>query len=546
MKVRFQRANHRTGNESIVLKFDGAVGGQTACVLVDSGRGVDVSSLLSDDEYLAGVLLTHPHLDHFRSLGENVIDGAPVLAAGPTAAVLETVLTENRRNDRVQGDVDGALDALEGVSGWRTLLGDGDVSVCPVPAGHAPGAAGFVVQFRDGDLARHVLVTGDMTTTEAGGYPATAMELPVDVEAMVVNVATTDDFEARFTDVVETTLARATQGFTTLATAGALAGVHLARVCDAAIARWALDVDLRLVGQTAKLYADLELPTDGVVLEPEFADPDTVLSAGDVTIAGPETPVGGSAKRLFETIRDDGNAALVQMTSGALETATAAACTTYAFEVRPHPTEAVVDGLVESHDPLHVVVAHESGADLDAYKDKYAAFVWANQDAIEQTLYVDGDWQAPPWVSERAERYVYGNTSEFGGNVVDDSEAALDATLPAVTASTVSLSAEGIDVPRLQERFETNESEATTRDATVDDDATLADVLARLDDVEARLAATIGDQFQVPVTVEEVDGETVLRLPSVVDVTDPDDVSVYVDRDTADAPDDRTDEEPDS
>jgi putative mRNA 3-end processing factor len=529
MQVRFQRANHRTGNESLVLKFEGVVGDQTACVLVDSGRGVDVNSLLGDDEHLAGILLTHAHLDHFRSLGENVVDAAPTLAAEPTAAVLETVLAENDSNDRVTGDVDDALDALEGVSGWRTLLGDDDLRVHPVPVGHAPGAAGFVVQFYDDDVARNVLVTGDFTRTEAGGYPALPDELSLDVEAMVVNVATAEDFHGTFTETVETTLARAAQGFTTLATTGALSGVHLSRVLAAAAERFDLHVDVRLVGQAAKLYADLGLPTEPVTLVPEFADPTTVLGDGEVTIAGPETPVGGSAKRLFEAIEDDENAALVQATSGALDAVTDAGCTTYDFELRPHPTADAVDAVVEAYDPLHVVVAHESGDALTAYKDKYAAFVWANQDAIEQTLFDDGDWQAPPWVSERAERYVYGNTTEFGGNVADGGT--VDGSLPALAAGSVRLGAEGVDVPRLRERFET--SDATTARAEAPENASMRTVLQRLDDVEERLAALEATGERVPVELDEVDDEVVLRLPDGVAVADESDVAVYLDVDAS-------------
>jgi len=525
MQVRFQRANHRTGNESLVLKFDGAVGDQTACLLVDSGRGVDVTSLLGDDEYLAGLLLTHAHLDHFRSLGENVVDGAPVLAAEPTAAVLETVLAENDSNDRVTGDVDDALDALEGVAGWRTLLGDDALRVHPVPAGHAPGAAGFVVQFYDDDVARNLLVTGDFTRTGAGGYPALPDDLSLDVEAMVVNVATADDFHGAFTAAVEATLARATQGFTTLATTGALSGVHLGRVLAATADRFDHDVDVRLVGQAAKLYADLALPTEAVTLAPEFADPATVLGDGEVTIAGPETPVGGSAKRLFEAVEDDENAALVQVTSGALDPVTSAGCATDEFELRPHPTEDVVDDVVAAYDPLHVVAAHESGDALDAYKDKYAAFVWANQDAIEQTLFEDGDWQAPPWVSERAERYVYGNTNEFGGDAADGGT--VDGSLPDVTAGPVRLGAEGLDVPRLRERFEGSDATAARADAR--DGATMGAVLDRLDAVEDRLDALEAPGERVHVEVDRVDGRVVLRLPDGVAVEDASDVTVLVD-----------------
>jgi putative mRNA 3-end processing factor len=529
MNVRFQRVNHRTGNESVLLKFHDVLAGQTACVLVDSGRGVDVSAQLDDDEHLAGVLVTHAHLDHVRSLGENVVDGAPVLAAEPTAAILEDALRENDRNGRTTGDVDAVVDSLEGLSGWRTVLGDDAVRVHPVPAGHAPGASGFVVQFRDDDVFRHLLVTGDFTTTQVAGYPSLPSTLPVDVEAMVVNVATTEDYDGALQSVVETTLARALDGRRTLLTAGSLTGVHLTRLLDAVVDRFALDVPVRVVGQPAKLYADLDLPTDGVELTPEYANPEAVLDAGTITVGAPETPVAGSAKRLFAEIERDADAALVQATTGALDATTSAACRTDAFELRAHPTPDAVDSVVEAYNPLHAVVAHEDGPTLDAYKDKYAAFVWANQDAIEQTLYADGDWQAPPWVSERAERYVYGNTAGVDGTVLEDAGGVLDEELPAVAAEGVDLRVEGLDVAALEDRF----GSTTGTDATASTEATADDgqaaVLERLDAIEARLDErdALGDL--VPVTVEEFGDRTVLVLPETVQIDDAEDVDVHID-----------------
>lgn len=529
MEVRFQRANHRTGNESVLLKFEGVLDGQTPCLLVDSGRAVDVSALLGEDEHLAGVLVTHAHLDHFRSLGENVVDGAPVLAAAPTAAVLRHSLRENERHDRATGDVAAAVDAIEPLEGWRTLLGDDAVRVHPVPAGHAPGAAGFVVQFRDDGVARHLLVTGDFTSTQTAGYPALPESLPVNVEAMLVNVSTAADYEQRLQDVIESTLAHVLDGATTLLTAGSLTGVHVARLLAAVASRFSLDVPVRLVGQPAKLHDALDLSTDGVELTPEYGDPEAVLAPGAVTIAAPETPVDGGAKRLFEAVEGDADAALVQATTGALDPVTAAACTTDAFEVRAHPTEAGVDDVVETYDPLHVVVAHENGPALDAYKDKYAAFVWANQDANEQTLYADGEWRAPPWVSERAERYVYGNTATTGGIDLADDDADASPDLPAVAADDVLLGAEGVDVARLSERFgATAVGDVAGADAAAET-PDLSTVLARLEEIEALLAARGVLDDPVPVTVEAFGDRTVLVLPEGVDVDDADDVDVFVD-----------------
>ena len=66
MNVSYQHANPYDGNESFLLRFEQEMG-QTACILVDAGAGVDIDDLLGDDKYLTAVLLTHAHSDHTTS-----------------------------------------------------------------------------------------------------------------------------------------------------------------------------------------------------------------------------------------------------------------------------------------------------------------------------------------------------------------------------------------------------------------------------------------------------------------------------------------------
>lgn len=110
MRVSFQNANLRGGNESTLLRFtDGDTG---AVLLVDSGAGVDLDSTLAAGEYLNGILLTHAHIDHYRTLGKNVRHNAPIYTSPATAAVLERALPEAQQDNDL-GDVDAVLAALE-------------------------------------------------------------------------------------------------------------------------------------------------------------------------------------------------------------------------------------------------------------------------------------------------------------------------------------------------------------------------------------------------------------------------------------------------
>src|SRR6056297_2737228 len=160
MNLSYQHANPATGGGSYLLRFTDATLDRTPCLLVDSGVGVDLDSLLSDDEYLAAVLLTHAHLDHYASLADSLRDGAPVYTAEPTANVLENVLTEGEKNYEI-GATGSVADAIEPLDDWQTIVPE--VEVAPVPAGHTPGAAGFVVRFHDGSRTNHLLFTGDFT-----------------------------------------------------------------------------------------------------------------------------------------------------------------------------------------------------------------------------------------------------------------------------------------------------------------------------------------------------------------------------------------------
>ncbi|MCH7661576.1 MAG: MBL fold metallo-hydrolase, partial [Euryarchaeota archaeon] len=89
MNIGFRNANPRHGDESYYITIEDGIDGQRACLLVDSGPGVRVERDLGSDEYLAGILLTHAHLDHYRTLGENVRDGAKIHTSPSTAAIVD-------------------------------------------------------------------------------------------------------------------------------------------------------------------------------------------------------------------------------------------------------------------------------------------------------------------------------------------------------------------------------------------------------------------------------------------------------------------------
>ncbi|MFB6137820.1 MAG: MBL fold metallo-hydrolase [Halobacteriaceae archaeon] len=450
MRVSYQHANPHSGRESTLLKFHDEVQGQTTCVLVDAGEDVDVDDLLGEDEYLTAVLLTHAHLDHYRTLGTNLRDGAPIYATPETASAITTRLETGTSHADIT-DAGAVREALEPVHEWTTV--SPDVRVHPVPAGHAPGACGFVLEFSDGDDRHHVLATGDFTERRAAGYPGMQTDVPAD--AVLLTGATNEDAGDALTDAVATAVRRARAGSTTLATASASTGVHLAYLVAAVAERDSLPVPVTLAGRVATLWDAFGYDHPGVESVPTFDAPDDVLEPGAVTIAGPATPVAGSSERLFGALADDAGATLVQVTSGALEPVRSARCSVYDAQVSNHPDEATVDSVVEQLQPIHVVVTHQQGAAADRYKDRYDSFVWATDDTAAYTLYDDGEWVGPPWVTEATRRRVrasrYGGESATIGLPAD----ATDLPLPTVTRhEEVDLAAEGVDVDRLADALD--------------------------------------------------------------------------------------------
>ena len=216
MKVSYQRANPATGGGSYLLRFRDETAARTPRVLVDSGIGVDLDSLLTPGEYLAAILLTHAHLDHYATLADSLRDGASVYAAEPTANLLEDVLAEGEKRYGV-GSPDGVLGALRPLDDWTQLIPD--IEVRPIPAGHAPGAAAFVVRFRDGSETYRALFTGDFTARPVAGYLGLPGHLPLDVDALFVNVSTPDDFETTVTESLFGIVEQARAGSKVLATA---------------------------------------------------------------------------------------------------------------------------------------------------------------------------------------------------------------------------------------------------------------------------------------------------------------------------------------
>jgi putative mRNA 3-end processing factor len=536
MNIQFQHANPHAGRESLILRFEGLLADQTVCVLVDAGADVETTSLLDEDagEFLTAICLTHAHLDHYQSLGANLDHGPPIYTGAETACILEDVLETGREHHGLT-QTEEVLTRLEPVTTW-TQIAPG-LRVHPVPAGHTPGATGFLFEVTDDDVRRTILVTGDFTTRRAAGYPGFDLDLPVDVDTLVLTAATNEEFESTLTDAIGTILERARAGSTVLTTASGLSGVHVAYLLGHLTDQWDDQLPITLVGHAAKLYDHLEYTVPNVTAISEFTAPSECLTAGGVTIAGPEVPVGGSSQRLFETIRDDPGATLVQLTSGASDPLSSASCTTHHFTLSNHPTSDTIDAVVDAFAPIQTIITHQRGAAANQYKAKYDSFVWATDDTDCYTLLDDTGWTPPPWVTDQTTRRVRA-AATTNGSLLTNGSVELECLVPTATrCDDVDLAAEGLDLEQLRARIpprpdpqlsngatettadETSQvpAEATSEpqppvDAETAETRTVEQSLAAIDERLDRIESAVTTQELTAQVVDAGDGTILLRL----------------------------------
>jgi putative mRNA 3-end processing factor len=105
---------------------------------------------------------------------------------------------------------------------------------------------------------------------------------------------------------------------------------------------------------------------------------------------------------LFGAIEDDPSAVFVQLTTGGIESVSGGSCTTHAFEVINHPTLETLDETVAELAPQHVVIKHATDGELNRFQKRYdKCFTWGTNDSHEHTIYKEGKWTAPGWLTNR-------------------------------------------------------------------------------------------------------------------------------------------------
>lgn len=433
MNIKCQYANR--SKTSTLLTIEGALRGQPINILVDPGPGVDIDSLLEEDEYLTGVFLTHLHLDHYATLGENLRDGASVYTSQTNIDLLDIAIDDANQFIGTEIDKQGVKDSVTPIDEGVTI--GGKIKVNPVPAGHTPGAIGFHLEIDTKGGSETILITGDFTRRPVAGYPGLP---PVDADFVILTGVTDGDFESNLTEAVSTTIRQGLSGSPALVTATGLNAVHFASVLGTAIKQSNFQMGISVVGKAAKMLDALPIDPPNVTTIQEY-EPNKVLAENAITITGPELPTEGGARNLFSQIKENTNAGVVLLSGDEDTEIGSYRCTLNRFPLSNHPTETAVDEYVELVNPREVFVTHQKGSKLRRYRDKYSAIVWAPRERTPFTLYRNGNWIAPHWVNKDSAKTLLNSTksgSTIGFHPVTEH-------MPN-TPESVNLEAEGIDM----------------------------------------------------------------------------------------------------
>ncbi len=461
VRISFQHANPSAGNESFLLRFDGD-GRQNPCLLVDAGRGVALESLLNDDDRLVAICLTHAHLDHYAELARAHREGVPIFMSPATASILDDVLSvagveyDVRTTEAVSGAITPLKDWVE--------IADG-IELAPVPAGHVPGAVGFLVRVAQGNGYQQLLATGDFTCRRAAGYPGFDADEIGNVDVLFLTGTTNTNFESSLTEGLGLALERASSGSPTLVTTSGTVGVQMAYLLAGLGKTFERTVPIRVVGQVAKLYEALGYDCSAVETVPEFQSTRSCLGPGTITIAGPEIPCDRSSGRLFGELRTNANACVIQLVGSGKEPAHTGACTIHHFELINHPSRETLASVHDSIEPVHTVITHCHGGAHDTFND-LSSVVWGAGDTAEYTLYDGSHWRLPPWMDGTKLRLPHRrDVQQLAGAAIYDS-----LSLPAIDRDDdPALSAEGLDVDAIGQRL--YQRPVPTGDSAVQTDA---------------------------------------------------------------------------
>lgn len=486
MRLQYQRVNPEIGGESSILRFEGVESEESVCVLLNSGRGVDISELggESANARLDCVLVTQPHPEYYATLGENGDNETPIYAASDTATIISAALTEPHA--RTPGQKEAVLDRLVPVD-ERVEIAPG-VSLYPVAAGHAPGAAGFLFEIETEAGERHtVYLTDECTLRPAGGYPGIA-DLPFGIDTLLVSGVTPDRFTETITESLSVICEHVQENVPVLVTADEPTGLHAAYLLGHLSSEVGQTFPITATGRIGALCDRLGYSIPHVTTQPGFEEPGNVLTHGSVTIADPNSPVQGISGELFEALADNPMAAVVRLTRGVATPASPAQCTVQSFPWHNTLSPESLETIIESLHPTQVVVGGRSNRVDIEEEIECESFVWDVSDDLVYTLHDGQRWVSPTEIDGATEDRIRQRARDRARNM---KLSEYDLARPE-RANTVDLTAEGIDIEAIRNRLAPQagryrQPPNPTNNGTHSIDASLADLHDQIDQIKSTI-----------------------------------------------------------
>ncbi|WP_330631531.1 MBL fold metallo-hydrolase [Halocatena halophila] len=433
--------NPDTGGESFCLRFEGVVPDGVGCLLFNAGRGVDVESILDDDrgEKLLGIVLTSAHPECYSSLDTNVAEDVPIYTTRETAQIVAASLTGSKA--RSMDHPERILDQFVVIDGWNQLL-EG-LSVHPVPVGHAPGAAGFLFEIDDGNTFRTVLVANEYTEESAAGFQGLNLPPELDLDAVVLDAPDETHSPNSLTEACSVICDRVSTASSVLVTADEPTALHVTALLGELSNELGTPETTIPVGRIGALWEQLGYTNQTVRPMPDGAPP---LDGNGVVVATPATPIEGRSKRLFDGLVDDPSAAVIRLTHRDATPMAAARCMAQSLPWRHGPTKSSMASILESLDPVQVILANRTATATTATPIQRDSFVWEVSDDLVYTLFDGSEWVAPAELDaetasrirrQQPDRYDAPQMSEYGPSIDLPRREGVDITTEGIDLSAV-------------------------------------------------------------------------------------------------------------
>ncbi|MFB6283788.1 MAG: MBL fold metallo-hydrolase [Halobacteria archaeon] len=410
MQIKFQKINPRSGDESVLIKVVTDGYQDNPCILIDSGKNVDATKHINDNEYLAAILLTHPHIDHYLTIDKNLQDGARIHTSKQTKQILKHSFDKNPELN----SKNHILEKIQTVEDWSQITPE--IEVKPIPAGHAPGAVSYYIDIN----GERILSTGDFSFESMGGWPGFPQihEIP-EIDALFVNTVSSENpGGGGFTKPVEKILDMAISGSDTVVAANTTNCLTVTYLLGKLIQLKNLGLSVCVAGTPASLYQEFGYQLDKVEAVEEFGHPSDLLDSYDIVVASGPTLKHGSSARIFEEVKSDSTSFVAQILAGDSREVGQTQCTFSRFRPDTHADFPDVCRLVDEVKPMHAVVMHGDHKPVEDVED---VFVWSEDTSNKHVLYTDRDgWKPMPWleVGDRIKEnnQVYRENHNYSGS----------------------------------------------------------------------------------------------------------------------------------